>query len=521
MKRIKTFLIWATCTLLTLTIIPRLVLAQKPVIVMMHGFAGNISNFHDFTPNLQEELGKIGMGQVFNEFYLVYGMDADMNWNDGPDHNAEVLDNFLKEKNIKYRDIYFICHSMGGLIARRYTHWQEPAPDIKAVVMLGTPNGGVNSAIMHWVQSSGFPNSFNKPYPGKSHLYYFLGVGKKGGNAAEGFPNDGVVGKWSVTRFLDYSGRATVETKEYNVDHMGLLKSTDVARDVARFLKTVYEKTGKGCTPPTIAGNKVFWRGSDNRLWVYDINSKTRENLGGHRTLSQVSVSGKYVAFRGTDNKLWLYDMESNIAYWVMNKHYTIDAPALSHSRLAFRGTDNKLWYVDLDAEYETHLYGDWTQDAPSISGQRIVARGTNDKLWYFDVNKNYRAHLHNLLTKDSPVISGNLILLRGTDNKLWLCDLEDNSCIHLGKHWTSATPAIESERLERIAFRGTDDRLWYGHVLSPEGIYNYGGHKTITAPAISLGDDKTPIVAFWGTDGRLNIVWPETGRIEILNRDP
>ena len=54
-----------------------------------------------------------------------------------PFQNAQKLSEFIEL--IQSKKIYFVCHSLGGIILRHYLSLY-PARDLGNIVMLGTPN---------------------------------------------------------------------------------------------------------------------------------------------------------------------------------------------------------------------------------------------------------------------------------------------------------------------------------------------------------------------------------------------
>ena len=201
--------------------------SDKPVIVFIHGYQGAVSEFAELYHRLHTALG-----DRF-DFAAVDTLDPTMDGS--PDENARRVVEYLAEHHLASRDIYLICHSLGGLIARRITHLPD-SPPIRAIVMLATPNGGINSwnlLPIHWMRSHGFTERFASRYPAIRPIRYLVLAGTKGANLLEGFPNDGVV---SLQSALALNGDAEIETKTYPLDHWGLLKDEQVVGDIEEFL---------------------------------------------------------------------------------------------------------------------------------------------------------------------------------------------------------------------------------------------------------------------------------------------
>jgi len=210
---------------------------EKPLIVLVHGYEGSVSEFRALIACLQPALG-----DRF-DFALVDTLDPSMGL--APEENAARIDEYLTAHSLQSRDLYFICHSLGGLIARCYSHRGNAASRVRALTMIATPNGGINwwnILPIHWMRSAGFTERFNAIYPALSAIRYQLLVGTKGANLVEGAPNDGVVGRWSVEAFLGCGDHCTaVMTRCYPLDHWALLRDPQVAADIAAFFPYVQE----------------------------------------------------------------------------------------------------------------------------------------------------------------------------------------------------------------------------------------------------------------------------------------
>ena len=209
--------------------------AEKPLIVLLHGYQGSVNEFYSLVDYWRDSLGN-----TF-DFALVDTLDPEMGLT--PEENAARIDDYLACHHLQARDIYFVCHSLGGLIARCYTHRGACAAQVRALSMIATPNGGVNwwnVLPIHWMRSSGFSARFNAIYPMQESIRCQLLVGTKGVNLVEGMPNDGVVGRWSVEEFLACADKcAQVDVHDYPLDHWALLRDPHVATDIAAFFQQV------------------------------------------------------------------------------------------------------------------------------------------------------------------------------------------------------------------------------------------------------------------------------------------
>lgn len=209
----------------------------KPLLLFVHGYEGAPREFHF----LFETLGKALGGQF--DLAVVDGLDPSMGLT--PDDSARRVEDFLTEHGLRDRPLYLIGHSLGGIVARRFACWDNP-PDVRAIVMIASPNGGVNIwnlLPIHWMRSRGFQISFNDRYPPPAGLPVQLFAGTRGANLFEGFPNDGTVGRWSVARLVELLGdHAPVEMHTYPLSHTGLLCDDRVAGDITAFLQACLKR---------------------------------------------------------------------------------------------------------------------------------------------------------------------------------------------------------------------------------------------------------------------------------------
>lgn len=110
--------------------------AQR-TIILIHGYLGNRSSFFP----LLAYLGLVGVGRVITFNYQ---------WRTGIEQAALELRDFLR-KNVRGGRIDFVCHSMGGVIARVYLQQLGGARRTDRCITLGTPHRGTYNA--YWVGS--------------------------------------------------------------------------------------------------------------------------------------------------------------------------------------------------------------------------------------------------------------------------------------------------------------------------------------------------------------------------------
>lgn len=213
--------------------------SAKPLIVMIHGFQGDPAEFCQLHAYLRHALG-----EQF-DFAVIDNLDPGMD--PSPDENCLRIAAYLFDHGLESRELYLIGHSMGGLVARRFPQLAEKAV-VKAMVLVATPNGGVNGwnlLPIHWLRSKGFHDRINTNCPANPSIRYFLVGGTRGANFLEGQLNDGVVGLWSVLRFIECNeSHAAVNVHTYPCDHWGLLRSKPVAHDIAEFLRDALNSQG-------------------------------------------------------------------------------------------------------------------------------------------------------------------------------------------------------------------------------------------------------------------------------------
>jgi len=65
-----------------------------------------------------------------------------------PEQQVEELAEYLKQ--FKKEELILVCHSLGGLVARKYLATHGPN-NIKKLILLGTPNLGIFGLLFNWV----------------------------------------------------------------------------------------------------------------------------------------------------------------------------------------------------------------------------------------------------------------------------------------------------------------------------------------------------------------------------------
>ncbi|HWR82895.1 MAG TPA: alpha/beta fold hydrolase [Candidatus Deferrimicrobium sp.] len=279
---------------------------DKPV-VLVHGWTGSAGSWTQFKQWLEND----GFMYVWAVSINPCGPAGEKDF----DKNAEILSNYIEAqlnalstqlgRNI--REIDIVAHSMGGVVARRYTSpgsisnsWSmiNRNRTVRHLVMLGTPNSGSNlaSVTLAWLFKAGkvggplgdaytyfkakctgpaksefstpkmalfnarYEDNFTSDYRVVAGTFYSNCLGdqmKSGAGFFEGCPNDGVVGIVSVFRAIPYwplrSNRPVVKRfagESRSLKHGDLVRNEALAHAVAGTLATSYDP-GKLLPPVT------------------------------------------------------------------------------------------------------------------------------------------------------------------------------------------------------------------------------------------------------------------------------
>jgi pimeloyl-ACP methyl ester carboxylesterase len=201
----------------------------KPLVAMLHGFAGQMVEFAALYAALHERTS-----DVF-DFALVDNLNP--GGGSASEENVANFNSYLTAHDLRGRELYLVGHSIGGLVVRQFTH-QADTPSVRAAVLICTPNGGVNAAnVLPWIGSHEFDARFNSRFPIRAGIPHFQLFGTVGANVIEGIPNDQAVGQWSAVRLLDFrEPGAEVTVKGYPLDHWKTLSDPASVGDVVEFL---------------------------------------------------------------------------------------------------------------------------------------------------------------------------------------------------------------------------------------------------------------------------------------------
>jgi len=139
--------------------------------------------------------------------------------------------------------------------------------------------------------------------------------------------------------------------------------------------------------------------------------------LGNHYTKSSPFVAGDWVYFQGTDDKLWKVRTDGSDNSHI-GGHYTKSSPFVVGDWVYFQGTDDKLWKIKTDGGDNSHIGGHYTKSSPFVVGDWVYFRGTDDKLWKIKTDGGDNSHIY--ATVSSPFVVGNWVYCQGMGNKLW-----------------------------------------------------------------------------------------------------
>jgi len=200
-------------------------------VLLLPGYYGQLDEFTWFYPALQQALGATCTVAVVDT------LDPELGTT--PEEPVDQLVDYLTRHGAVGRPLYLVGHSLGGIVARCFTHHPTGAA-VRGVVMLGSPNGGVNIwnlLPIHWMRSRGFAARINARFPLTPGIRYLAIAGTKGHDAIEGFPNDRVVGAWSVLHLAQLA-RPDITHEEHRLplDHWELLRDPTVRDLVVSFI---------------------------------------------------------------------------------------------------------------------------------------------------------------------------------------------------------------------------------------------------------------------------------------------
>jgi hypothetical protein len=250
---------------------------------------------------------------------------------------------------------------------------------------------------------------------------------------------------------------------------------------------------------PFPLATRIYFQGTDDKLWRVNPDGSGGTNLGGYKTKSTPVVFGAHLYFQGTDDALWQINLDGTGGIHVGGGYKTSASPFVS-DHIYFRGTDDKLWRVNLDGSGGVNLGGYKTKSTPHAFGGFVFFQGTDDKLWRINLDGSGGVNLGGNKTSSPPFVTTSHVYFRGTDDRLLRINLDGSGGLHLGGYKTKSTPFVTASF---VYFQGTDDKLWRIN-LDGSGGTNLAGYKTNSSPVA----DGT-FIYFQGTDNkfwRLNL---------------
>ena len=197
-------------------------------------------------------------------------------------------------------------------------------------------------------------------------------------------------------------------------------------------------------TPLNYAGNRIVWRGDDNRisLWIVDDkgNQVSYKEYGPFPDWTPLNYANGRILWRGPENRisLWVVDDKGNQVSYKEHGPFSGWRPLnYANNRILWRGNDNSisLWVVDdkgNQVSYTAHgPFSGWTP--LNYSNNRILWRGDDNSisLWVVDNNGNQVSYIaHGPFSGWTPLnYANNRILWRGPENRisLWVVDDKGN----------------------------------------------------------------------------------------------
>ena len=230
----------------------------RPPVMLVHGFLGSTATWSKLSDYLQSKkfdtyLGDYGAtGQSIEGLSLILRNDIQIEKND------------YAKSNIKLAKVDIVGHSMGGLIARYYTHnLSTYAGDVRKLIMVGTPNHGVSwtkkvlgNIASGWYETHKIPaeqlyskSSFMKKLNSGEKIGAHLNPDVQYGNIY-GYPDDWVVS--AASAYLN----GVEDVLEFDVKHSpdltgipgtAITKSTKTNEQVKKWLtQDIYKPPLKG-----------------------------------------------------------------------------------------------------------------------------------------------------------------------------------------------------------------------------------------------------------------------------------
>jgi Domain of unknown function (DUF5050) len=249
--------------------------------------------------------------------------------------------------------------------------------------------------------------------------------------------------------------------------------------------------------PFVTAGNVVFFRGTDNKLWKVNADGSGQLQIGHNTTKSTPFVTPDgWVWFQGTDNKLWKVFNDGSQQSQPRN-NTTSSAPTVVGDWVYFQGTDNKLWRLHTDGSAQNQIGNNTTKSTPFVTLDGwVYFQGTDDKLWKVRSDGSGQLQIGHNTTKSTPFVTPDgWVWFQGTDNKLWKVFNDGSQQSQPGNNTTSSSPTVGGIF---VYFQGTDNKLWR---MKTDGTAqtNLGGNTTASTPAATADS-----IYFQGTDQTL-----------------
>ena len=114
----------------------------------------------------------------------------------------------------------------------------------------------------------------------------------------------------------------------------------------------------------------LYYRGTNNNLWQYHLQTGAVSNLGGYQCISRPTVPGDgNVYFQGTDNKLWQVNIAKPQPGINLGGYLCSSSPTVRDGYLYFEATDSSPHYFQITSPTPLMLpYSIGSQPSPGRS---------------------------------------------------------------------------------------------------------------------------------------------------------
>ncbi len=200
------------------------ILVYRPPVMLVHGFLGATTTWNKMSTYLRGEKFDTYLGNYGTTNQSIEGLSLILK------QDIQKQKNDYANADIKLTKVDVVGHSMGGLIARYYSHGlANYEGDVKKIIMVGTPNHGISwtkkitgSIGASWYQTHQLPA---EQLYSKSSFIKTLNSGEKNGTHLNpdiqygniyGFPDDWIVN--SASAYLNGVASVTESDVKHSPD---------------------------------------------------------------------------------------------------------------------------------------------------------------------------------------------------------------------------------------------------------------------------------------------------------------